>query len=365
MRRIIYIVFGLVSFFMFTRSSKALIETPSSAYSIGLTSFERCRLNIPANGSSNIYLNECSTFTPQYNHSSSFGVPTNYPYVLNRFRLRFQLAGGSSFSDTDTYTINFYLNTKNVPRAYFEKSVITLSGGVNSYCDNCGKINILSQEITSETSGGYFVTITFQTMLTTLKYITVMYDSPIANNHIVSSENTILYGIDTSFQFGISNFSMAYEKSSNSLLNQQINQNQTIINQNNQTNQTLTNINGTLNDDTPPNADISGLGNVQGLLPPGPVDSLLNIPAQFLSIVTSSLSGSCKPLSGTWVYDQPLTFPCFDQIIWKDFKDKTLLNFLELIPCGFILIVYFKHLYKKVERATSLESNSDDEWGVI
>lgn len=144
-----------------------------------------------------------------------------------------------------------------------------------------------------------------------------------------------------------------------------VNQNQTIINQNNQTNQSLEDINSTLNDDTPPNADISSLGNVQGLLKPGPVDSLLNIPAQFLSVVTSSLGGQCKPISGTWVYDQSLTFPCFDQIIWNDFEDTNLLKYLELIPCAFILIVYFKHLYKKVDRATSMNSNSDDEWGVI
>lgn len=147
--------------------------------------------------------------------------------------------------------------------------------------------------------------------------------------------------------------------------NTMINQNQTIINQNTQTNQNLKDINDTLNDDTPPSADISALGNVQGLLPPGPVDSLLNIPTQFLSVVTSSLGGQCKPLSGKWVYDQSLTFPCFNEIIWDDFEDDTLLKFLELIPCAFILVKYFKHLYKKVDRATSMNSNSDDEWGVI
>lgn len=118
-------------------------------------------------------------------------------------------------------------------------------------------------------------------------------------------------------------------------------------------------------DDTPPSADISGLGNIQGLLPPGPLDSLLNIPVQFLTVVTNSLGGQCTPLTGTWVYDQSITFPCFDTIFWNDFEDNTLLNFLELIPCALILITYFKHLYKKVERATSMSSNSDDEWGVI
>lgn len=119
-----------------------------------------------------------------------------------------------------------------------------------------------------------------------------------------------------------------------------------------------------LTDDSDPNSDISSLGNVQGLLPSGPLDSLLNIPFEFLSILTTSFSGTCKPLSGKWVFDTTLTIPCFTDIIYDKVPDA-LMIFIDLVPTSFILILYFKHLYKKVERATSLESNSDDEWGVI
>lgn len=121
-----------------------------------------------------------------------------------------------------------------------------------------------------------------------------------------------------------------------------------------------------LTDDTAPDSDISALGNVQGLLPAGPVDSLLNIPFQFLSVVTSSISGTCVPMSGKFVFDSTLTLPCFDSILWNSEElDSNLMNYLSLIPAAFILIKYFKYLYKKVERATSLESNADDEWGVL
>lgn len=119
-----------------------------------------------------------------------------------------------------------------------------------------------------------------------------------------------------------------------------------------------------LMDDTPPDSDISSLGNVQGLLPPGPVDSLLNIPFEFLSIVTSSLSGTCAPLSSKFVFDSELTYPCFSEMFYDKVPDG-LMIFINIIPSAFILIFYFKHLYKKVDRAMSLESNSDDEWGVI
>lgn len=119
-----------------------------------------------------------------------------------------------------------------------------------------------------------------------------------------------------------------------------------------------------LTDDTPPSSDISALGNVQGLLPPGPVDSLLNIPFKFLSVINSSFGGVCVPLTGEFVYDSTLTLPCFSEMFYDEVPSY-LLNFLSLIPASFILIKYLKHLYKKVDRAVSLETTADDEWGVL
>lgn len=131
-----------------------------------------------------------------------------------------------------------------------------------------------------------------------------------------------------------------------------------------ETNQELSDMNDFISSDESPNSDISGLGNVSGLLPAGPLDSLLNIPFQFLSILTSSMSGTCVPLTGDFVWGSKITLPCFDEIIYGN-VNSTLMNFISLIPASFILIKYFKHLYKKVERAVSLESTSDDEWGCI
>lgn len=119
-----------------------------------------------------------------------------------------------------------------------------------------------------------------------------------------------------------------------------------------------------LKDDTEPDSDISALGNVQGLLPPGPVDTLLNIPFTFLSIVSSSLSGTCVPLTGDFVFGSTLTIPCFGNLFY-DNVPSALMVFINLIPSAFILINYFKHLYKKVDRAVSLQTTAEDEWGVI
>ena len=133
-----------------------------------------------------------------------------------------------------------------------------------------------------------------------------------------------------------------------------------------QTNEELGEMNDYIQDDTPASTedvDLDSLGTVSGLLPAGPLDSLLNIPFTFLSVLTSSMSGTCVPITGTFVFDSTLSIPCFDSF-YDDVPDY-LMNFINLIPSGFILIMYFKHLYKKIERAVSLETTVDDEWGVI
>lgn len=151
---------------------------------------------------------------------------------------------------------------------------------------------------------------------------------------------------------------------------QRINQQQTIQNLHNLQDKQQATTDATnkqtdyLKDDTPPDSDISVLGNVTGVLPPGPLDSLLNIPFKFLSVLTSSFSGTCVPMNTTWVFGKSLTIPCFSEMFW-DKVPIALMTFLDVVPAIFILIKYFKHLYKKIDRAVSMETNSDDEWGVI
>lgn len=202
-----------------------------------------------------------------------------------------------------------------------------------------------------------------------------------ANNQLLqglrigTDEDKLLLSQYLAGQKNFDEVTSALQSSMNSIINNQNQNKNDIINNQNQnqaqTNQKLDELqkeqeetNDFLTDDTPPDSDISGLGNVSGLLPPGPLDSLLNIPFQFLSILTSSMSGTCVPLTGDFVWGSKITLPCFDEIIYGN-VNSTLMNFISLIPASFILIKYFKHLYKKVERAVSLESTSDDEWGCI
>lgn len=159
-------------------------------------------------------------------------------------------------------------------------------------------------------------------------------------------------------------FNTTINNQTDTIINNQNKNTQDIIDSNKQTQDKLDDTNDYLKDDTPPDVDISGLGNVTGLLPAGPLDSLLNLPFQFLSIIVSSLGDVCVPLSGEFVFGSTLTLPCFSDSFYDQVPDSLML-FINLIPTTFLLINYFKHLYKKVERATSLETNSDDEWGCI
>lgn len=214
----------------------------------------------------------------------------------------------------------------------------------------------------------------------TVKYFTfeINYDCG-TGSYCQGSGFIYFYGTASDYQllnYGISSEPIIIDNSSGNI----INQNNTIISQNNEliqnqqatndkldtTNQELGEMNDFLQDDTPASTDdvdIDSLGTVDGLLPEGPVDSLLNIPFTFLSVLTSSMGGVCVPITGTFVFDSTLSIPCFDS--FYDEVPDYLMNFINLIPAGFILIMYFKHLYKKVERAVSLQTTTDDEWGVI
>lgn len=162
---------------------------------------------------------------------------------------------------------------------------------------------------------------------------------------------------------GISDFIYTADNSEQ-VLKDIYNSNQDVKNAIDKSTQVQEETNDYIKDDTAPDVDISSLGTVQGLLPEGPVDSLLNIPFLFLSVLTSSFGGVCTPLEGTFVFGSTLSIPCFSEMFYGNVPSG-LMIFINLIPASFILIKYFKHLYKKVDRAVSMDSNSDDEWGVL
>ena len=107
----------------------------------------------------------------------------------------------------------------------------------------------------------------------------------------------------------------------------------------------------------------SNLGGISSLLPSGPIDSLLSIPINFLNRSINALNGTCSPFKTKYVFNQELEIPCFGEY-YESFPAASKI-LLDTIPSAILLVAYFKHLYKKVDRATSLQANSDDDWGVL
>lgn len=137
-----------------------------------------------------------------------------------------------------------------------------------------------------------------------------------------------------------------------------------------QTNQKLDEINSSIQsqtqdqqDNSDANVDVSNMGGITGLLPAGPVDSLLSLPLTLINLLITGTSGSCTPFTFTFVFGEQFTLPCFDSF-WNQVP-MSLLIFLSDLPAVYIFIQWSKSIYKRVERAVSFESSVEDEWGGV
>lgn len=284
-----------------------------------------------------------------------------YQTVQTGTASKFNIALLSQFLANNVYYINYYVCTENGHYSNVSSSY----GGFNDI-RNFSNQNLVYSKIQDAPVSNMPITNSNVTFGDCSIYTQVIV--PKFNNEWVSLnfENTLSSQKLSVFGVEITTGGM-YSSTTNEDIKNQVQDMQTSINNNiDDMKQKQDETNSYLKDETPPDADISTLGTVQGLLPPGPVDSLLNIPFKFLSVLTSSMGGVCTPITGNFVFDSTLTLPCFSELIWDNNSvPSELLNWLSLIPSAFILIKYFKHLYKKVDRAVSMETSSDDEWGVI
>ena len=114
---------------------------------------------------------------------------------------------------------------------------------------------------------------------------------------------------------------------------------------------------------TTSDVDVSQMSGVQGILPAGPVDSLLSLPLTLINLLISGTSGSCTPFTFTFVFDETFTLPCFDTF-WSQVPSSMMI-FLSDLPAVYIFIKWAKSIYSRVERAVSFESSVDDEWGGV
>lgn len=118
-----------------------------------------------------------------------------------------------------------------------------------------------------------------------------------------------------------------------------------------------------LSDDSNANVNVNQMTGITGILPPGPLDSLLTLPINVLTIIVNNSNNTCQPFTFNFVFNQEFSFPCFD-IFWDSVPNE-LLFFLSDLPAVYIFMKWAKSIYKRVERAVMFESSVDDEWGGI
>lgn len=134
-----------------------------------------------------------------------------------------------------------------------------------------------------------------------------------------------------------------------------------------ETNQNLGDIKDSLTDSSP--TDMSDLGNSAGWLPPGPVDSILNLPLTFFLNLSESLTSECRPVELTLPFvNEKIYLPCIRTLYDKMGVTGTIFTTAGVIASAVILFNYLLALYKWVDDTLTLRENTmpgyyDDKWG--
>lgn len=111
--------------------------------------------------------------------------------------------------------------------------------------------------------------------------------------------------------------------------------------------------------------DLSDLSNVGGWLPPGPVDSILNLPFNFLNNLNNNLSKECTPVNIPLPYvNKNLPLPCVNSLYDSIPGLNVWISSTSIIIAGIIGFKYLINLYKWVDDTLSFrENNHLDNWG--
>ena len=117
------------------------------------------------------------------------------------------------------------------------------------------------------------------------------------------------------------------------------------------------------NDD---DADVSSAGDVAGWLPPGPLDSLINLPLTMLTNINSSLNKTCSPLEVNLPYvNKTVEIPCLNTIFNQITGLNSFWTWVGMIGSVLILYRYLMNLYNYYDKLTDLKANFISDWGSV
>lgn len=283
-----------------------------------------------------------------------------FPKVLTMLSIKYYTSNGFVAGNTYNFVLRVNTSSEYVAKYYKQYASIAYARGgdsTSSLTDSNIQTYTLDRiKIDDDNSKVFYVYISI-TPNTNVKYMWI-YLAMIDISHVYSTTSQIDNG-----NVVVRNDSCSMSEGSNSYIQQQtskiIEQTREIIK--------IFNINKDeydyLTDDTDAAVDVSGMTGITGLLPPGPLDSLLSIPITILNIFIDSTSGTCSPFTFTFVFNEEFTLPCFD-VFWNQVPTSLML-FMSDLPAVILFIMWAKSIYKRVERATTFESSVDDEWGGV
>lgn len=292
----------------------------------------------------------------------------NY-YVMPEFRV----FANSTFKAGSFYTLNCQWGAGGELQTTFQNGLLSSSvGGLMSGASD------YDTSIVSNVSVSYsdqYFTVTFKALQ---DFNSVRFR--FGNQELVSNNQytTLLLSNNSDYQQGFRIYVLNLVEAddlNSALLGQITNQNETIINQNQQIIDKVDGIAGAgkdiiagqdksfdyVSDDT--DIDTSQIDGLVGYLPPGPLDSIINLPLSMLNSMQQSLQLTCAPLSFPVPFiSARFEIPCISTL-YEKMGAVTIINSLGTILATIILYKYFLYLYNWVDNILSLKSASLKGWG--
>lgn len=124
-----------------------------------------------------------------------------------------------------------------------------------------------------------------------------------------------------------------------------------------------TNISGSNNDTFKPNLDLSTLSNYAGWLPPGPVDSVLNLPFVMLNSLSRVLNGTCTPVDVTIPFiNSKMSIPCVSNL-YDQMGVTSFFDWIGIVVSALMIFSYLIFLYNWLDNILSLGRQKVINWG--
>lgn len=122
-------------------------------------------------------------------------------------------------------------------------------------------------------------------------------------------------------------------------------------------------VGGSSSDTSNINMNYSLLTNLSGWLPPGPVDSILNLPFALLNSIKKSLSGQCSPVKIKFPFvNYEMNIPCMNTF-YENIGATSFFNWIGVIASTLMLYSYFIFLYNWIDGLTTLTREKLKMWG--